>query len=439
MDRLEIKPAAKISGTVSVPGDKSISHRLGMLGAIAQGTTVIRNFAASVDCRSTLECLRRLGAKIDQTGSTVTILGRGLQELQAPLQELDAGNSGTTVRLMSGIVSGLPFESTFIGDESLSRRPMKRIIDPLRRFGATIQARDDNYLPLKIKGGPLEALDFDMPVASAQVKSAVLLAGLQARGVTKVHESVPSRNHTEIALAHFGAHIKTQPSFEAAPYRAGAPRLIEIEGGHQLQGKEVTVPGDLSSAAFFIAAVLAVPNSRLRLTSVGLNPTRTGFISLLEEVRARISVSQLSDQNGEPAGDITVETSDLAGMDIGGAWIPNIIDEIPMLAVLGTRTRKGIRIRDAAELRAKESDRIRAVARNLQALGAQVEEYSDGLFVPGEQRLHGGVVDSFDDHRIAMAFAIGALFAEGPVTIERPDCVAISFPGFFELLDQVSG
>lgn len=427
MDHLEIKPAAKIGGTVSVPGDKSISHRLGMLGAVARGATIIRNFAASVDCRSTLECLRRLGVKIDQTGSTVAVHGRGLQGLQAPSQELDAGNSGTTVRLMSGIVAGLPFESTFIGDESLSRRPMKRIIDPLRRFGAVIQARDENYLPLKIKGGPLHALDFAMPVASAQVKSAVLLAGLQARGTTKVHEPVPSRNHTEVALAQFGAHIQSEGN------------VIEIEGGHELQGKDFTVPGDLSSAAFFIAAALAVPNSKLRLTSVGLNPTRTGLISLLEEVRARVSVSNLSDENGEPVGDITVESSELAGMDIGGAWIPNIIDEIPMLAVLGTQTRKGIRIRDAAELRAKESDRIRAVAKNLRALGAQVEEYPDGLFVPGGQRLHGGTVDSFDDHRIAMAFAIGALFADGPVTIERPECVAISFPGFFELLDQVRG
>ena len=427
MDRVQIKPAASISGTLSVPGDKSISHRLGMLGAIAEGTTVIHNFAASVDCHSTLECLRRLGVKIDEKGSTVTILGRGLRGLQKPSLELDAGNSGTTVRLMSGILAGQPFESTFTGDESLSRRPMKRIIDPLRRFGATLEARDDNYLPLKIKGGPLRALDFTMPVASAQVKSAVLLAGLQAAGITKVHEPVESRNHTEIALAEFGAHIRT------------SERTIEVEGGHDLHGKEFTVPGDLSSAAFFIAAALVVPNSKLRLTTVGLNPSRTGFISLLEEVRARVAVSALAAGNGEPIGDILVESSELEGMDVGGHWIPNIIDEIPMLAVLGTRTKKGIRIRDASELRAKESDRIRAVAQNLRALGAQVEEYPDGLFVPGNQRLAGGVIDSFGDHRIAMAFAVGALFADGPVTIERPDCAAISFPNFFELLNEVRG
>src|ERR1051325_1958918 len=283
MNRLELKPAAKITGTVSVPGDKSVSHRLAMLGAIAQGATVIHNFAASVDCRSTLECLRGLRVKIDQTGSTVAVHGRGVHGLQQTSTELDAGNSGTTVRLLSGILAGSLFESTFIGDESLSRRPMKRIIDPLRRFGATIQARDNNYLPLKIQGGHLNAIDCTMPVASAQVKSAVLRAGLQARGLTKVHEPLPSRNHTEIALAEFGAHIRANLN------------LIEIEGGRELQGKEFTVPGDLSSAAFFIAAALAVPNSKLRLTGVGLNPTRTGFISLLEEVRARISLSQLSD------------------------------------------------------------------------------------------------------------------------------------------------
>ena len=350
MDRVEIKPAVKITGTVSVPGDKSISHRLAMLGAIAEGTTVIHNFAASVDCHSTLECLRRLGVKIDEKGSTVTIHGRGLRGLQQPSLELDAGNSGTTVRLMSGILAGQPLESTFIGDESLSRRPMKRIIDPLRRFGATLEARDDNYLPLKIKGGPLRAVDFTMPVASAQVKSAVLLAGLQAAGTTKVHEPVASRNHTEIALAEFGARIKT------------SERTIEVEGGHALSGKELTVPGDLSSAAFFVAAALAIPNSKLRLTGVGLNPTRTGFISLLEEVRANVSVSKLSAAHGEPIGDIVVESSELEGMDVGGHWIPNIIDEVPMLAVLGTRTKNGIRIRDASELRAKLQMRCKRVA-----------------------------------------------------------------------------
>jgi 3-phosphoshikimate 1-carboxyvinyltransferase len=408
-----------------VPGDKSISHRLAMMGAIAEGPTVIHNFAKSVDCGSTLECVRRLGVPVQRDGDAVTIEGRGLRGLAASGRELDAGNSGTTVRLMAGLVAGSPFESTFVGDSSLSRRPMKRIIDPLRRFGATLQARDDNFLPLKVQGGRLSPIDFMMPIASGQVKSAVLLAGLYASGTTRVHEPVASRNHTEIALAEFGARIQTSGN------------TITIEGGHPLRGKTFAVPGDLSSAAFFIAAALVVPNSRLRLTRVGLNPTRSGFISLLEEMQAKIKIGQLSVEGGESVGEVIAESSEIAGMEIAGNWIPNVIDEIPMLAVLGTRTRKGIRIRDAAELRAKESDRIHAVAQNLRALGALVEEHPDGLFVPGQQTLRGGVVDSFGDHRIAMAFAIAGLFAEGPVVIKEPACVAISFPGFFELLRQV--
>jgi len=425
VDRLEITPAVRIGGVAAVPGDKAISHRLAMIGAIAEGRTVVHNFAESVDCGSTLECLQRLGVTIQREGSTVTIEGRGLQGLHPPLRELDAANSGTTVRFMSGLVAGSPFESTFVGDASLSRRPMKRIIDPLRRFGASIEARDDNYLPLKIKGGPLEPIVFTMPIPSAQVKSAVLLAGLFARGVTTVHEPVASRNHTEIALAEFGARIRT------------VPNMIEIEGGHALRGKEFSVPGDMSSAAFFIVAALATPDSHLRLTNIGLNPTRAGLIRLLEESGAKITIGPLSLAGGEPVGDVTVESSEIAGMEIQGDWIPNLIDEIPVLAVLGTRTQKGIRIRDAGELRAKECDRIEAVAANLRALGAEVEEYQDGLFVPGRQRLRGGVVDSFGDHRIAMAFAVAGLFAEGPVVIKNPACAAISFPSFFELLHQV--
>jgi 3-phosphoshikimate 1-carboxyvinyltransferase len=374
-----------------------------------------------------LECLKRLGVKIDQNGSTVIVHGQGRRGLQKPSKELDAGNSGTTVRLMSGILAGSPFESTFIGDESLSCRPMKRIIEPLRQFGATLEARDGNYLPLRIQGGPLHSVDFKMPIASAQVKSAVLLAGLHAPGVTRVHEPMPSRNHTEIALAEFGARVKTSGD------------AVEIEGGHEIHAKEFTVPGDVSSAAFFIAAALAVPGSSLRLTGVGLNATRTGFIHLLQQVRAQISTSQSSAAHGEPLGDIFVESSEIDGIDVGGTWIPNIIDEIPMLAVLGTRSKNGIRIRDAGELRAKESDRIRAVAQNLRALGAAVEEYPDGMYVPGNQRLRAGTVDSFNDHRIAMAFAVGGLFADAPVTIESPECAAISFPGFFEALNRLRG
>ena len=425
MDRLEIKPAQRLSGVTSVAADKSISHRWAMIAAVAEGVTTIHNFAESVDCQSTLECLRNLGVHVERDGSTVTIHGRGLHGLERSSRVLDAGNSGTTVRLMSGLLAGSPFETTFVGDESLSRRPMKRIIEPLRQFGAAIEARDGNYLPLRIRGSNLDAINFTLPMPSAQVKSCVLLAGLQARGVTKVHEPVVSRNHTEIALAQFGARIRNMAN------------TIEVKGGGTLRGKEFSVPGDPSAAAFFIAAALAVPNSGLRLTGIGLNPTRTGYISLLVKMQARVAITRLSVVNGESIGDVGVEASEIEGMDIGGSWIPNIIDEIPVLAVLGTRSQNGIRIRDAAELRAKESDRIHSVAKNLRALGADVEEYPDGLFVPGGQRLHGGVVDSFGDHRIAMAFAVAGLFADGPVAIQNPDCVNISFPGFFDLLSRV--
>src|SRR5213593_143206 len=425
MDRLQIKPAQRLSGVAAVAADKSISHRLAMIAAVAEGPTTIHNFAESLDCQSTVECLRNLGVRAERDKSTLTIQGRGLHGLQGCSRNLDAGNSGTTVRLMSGLLAGSPFESTFVGDQSLSRRPMKRIIEPLRQFGASIEAKDGNYLPLKIRGSDLNAVDFTMPIPSAQVKSCVLLAGLLARGVTKVREPVVSRNHTEIALAEFGARIRTMAD------------SIEVEGGQALRGKEFSVPGDPSAAAFFIVAALAVPNSGLRLTGIGLNPTRTGYISLLVKMQARIAITRLSVANGESIGDVGVEFSELEGMEIGGSWIPNIIDEIPVLAVLGTRTQGGIRIRDAAELRAKESDRIHAVATNLRALGAEVEEYPDGLFVPGGQRLRGGVVDSFGDHRIAMAFAVAGLFAEAPVVIQNPACVDISFPGFFDLLNQV--
>jgi 3-phosphoshikimate 1-carboxyvinyltransferase len=397
-----------------------------MIGAVAEETTVIRNFAESADCQSTLDCLKELGVAVQRVGSTVTVHGCGLKGLRKPTRDLNAGNSGTTVRLMSGLLAGFPFESRFVGDESLSRRPMKRIVEPLRKFGATLTARDDNYLPLTVQGGPLFPVSLTMQVASAQVKSAILLAGLHAPGLTRVREPMPTRNHTEIALAEFGARIKTTAD------------AIEIEGGRPLHGKEFTVPGDLSSAAFLIAAAAVVPESRLTLTGVGLNPTRSGFLSVLGEMGARISIAPTVAGGGEPAGDVSVQASELAGMEIAGALIPNVIDEIPMLAVLGTRTRNGIRIRDASELRAKESDRIKAVAANLRRLGAEVEEYPDGLWVPGNQSLSGGEVDSFGDHRIAMAFSVAGLFSERPVVINDPSCVEISFPSFFQLLEDLT-
>jgi 3-phosphoshikimate 1-carboxyvinyltransferase len=425
-DVVEVSPTAEIRGTVRVPGDKSISHRLAMLGGIADGTTTIQNFAESADCQSTLDCLSRLGVKVDRDGSTITIHGRGLDGLQPPDRELDAGNSGTTVRLMSGIMSGQPFDSTFVGDASLSRRPMRRVMDPLRRFGATLTAQDDNFLPLRIRGGNLTAIDYTLPVASAQVKSAVLLAGVFARGTTIVRESIPSRNHTEVALREFGASVRT------------ADGTIEVDGGVRLKGSTFTVPGDISSAAFLIAAAATLPGSRLRRVDVGMHDSRSGFVSILQEMGARIRVEPKPPSSGEPIADIHVEGSELSGMEIAGAWIPNVIDELLVLAVLGTRTRQGIRIRDASELRSKESDRIQATVANLRILGAEVEEFPDGLFVHGRQTLKGGTVKSFDDHRIAMAFAVSALFAEAPVKILGADCVGISFPGFFRTLGEIS-
>jgi 3-phosphoshikimate 1-carboxyvinyltransferase len=303
---------------------------------------------------------------------------------------------------------------------------MRRIIEPLEKFGAVISARDGNFLPMTIQGKRLRAIDYTLPVASAQVKSAVLLAGLQAEGLTRVVEPAQTRNHTEIALKQFGASLEV------------GDRTIELLGGQRLTAQSLTVPGDVSSAAFFVAAALGAPNGTLRIRDVGLNPTRTGFIELLEDMGARIVVEDLSLRGGEPVGNLVVQPSILNGGEIGGHWIGNVIDEIPILAVLGARTRSGIRIRDAAELRVKESDRIKTVAENLMRLGVQVEEYEDGLFVPGEQTIKGGTVDSYGDHRIAMSFAIAGLFARDPVTIENAQCVAVSFPGFFDLLRKVA-
>jgi 3-phosphoshikimate 1-carboxyvinyltransferase len=425
-DRIEVVPARKIRGEIKVPGDKSISHRLAMIGGIARGSTVVENFATSEDAHSTLSCLSRLGIRFHKEDQTLTIEGCGIGNLQQPDAVLDARNSGTTVRLLSGILAANPIRSTIVGDESLSHRPMKRVIEPLRRFGATVEAREDNYLPLTIHGAPLKAIEYVLPVASAQVKSAVLLAGLHAEGRTRVIEPLQTRNHTEIALRRFGAEVRVDGT------------AIEIEGGQSLRGQHVKVPGDISSAAFFIAAALGVGEARLRICGVGLNPTRTGFVNLLENMGARIRVEGLSIDEGEPAGDLTIESSELAGTEVRGHWIPNLIDEIPILAVLATRTRHGIRVSDAGELRTKESDRIRATVENLRSLGAAVEEFEDGLFVPGDQTLRGGVVQSHNDHRIAMAFAVAALFAKGPVTIVNAACASVSFPGFFDLVRSVA-
>lgn len=421
-----ISPARKLYGVLRLPGDKSISHRYAMLAAIADGRSEIRGFSSSADCQSTLGCLRALGVEINQQGDTVSVIGCGPNGLQAPAASLDAGNSGSTIRMLSGILAGQPFKSRLTGDASLSRRPMKRIIEPLTRMGARITSAEGGLPPLEIEGGEIQPIDYPLPVASAQVKTAVLFAGLFARGVTSVREPATTRDHTEIALEHMGAAITRKDG------------AISVSGPARLKSFSGAVPGDISSAAFFLAAALMVPGSHLVLQNIGLNPTRAAIADLLRSMGARLETVNQRIANGEPVGDIEVWHSALEGGEIPAQLIPNLIDELPVLAVLGTQTRRGLSFRGAAELRVKESDRLAAVAANLRKLGAEVEEFPDGLRVAGQQKLRGAEIDSYSDHRIAMAFAVAALAAQDPVIIRGADCVNISFPEFFEMLQQVT-
>jgi 3-phosphoshikimate 1-carboxyvinyltransferase len=424
----EIRPARGLTGTVRMPGDKSISHRYAMLSAIAEGASEIRFFSPAADCASTLACLEKLGVPVERAvegqgqDAVVRVQGSGRAGLKPPNADLDAGNSGSTMRMLSGILAAQPFRSRLVGDPSLSRRPMQRIIDPLSRMGARIRAAEGGLPPLEIEGAPLRAIRFELPVASAQVKSAVLLAGLFAEGVTEVVEPATTRDHTEIALEHMGAEIE----------RHG--RNVSVRGPASLRPGKLYVPGDISSAAFFIASALALPESNLVIQNVGLNPTRTALLDVLVPMGARIKVLSLEVVNGELIGDLHVESSELEGGELPTGSVPGLIDELPILAVLGTRMSRGLTFHGAGELRVKESDRLRAVTDNLRRMGAQVEEWPDGLSVPGGQKLRGAEVQSHGDHRIAMAFAVAGLFAEGETRIEAADAVAVSFPGFFETL-----
>jgi 3-phosphoshikimate 1-carboxyvinyltransferase len=429
MSSKRVYPARCLQGTLTLPGDKSISHRAALIAALAHGSSRVSNYAPGQDCRSTLGCLKALGVGIERSGHEILIHGRGLKGLQPPQAVLDAENSGTTIRLLSGILAGQSFECAITGDDSLQRRPMRRIIEPLARMGAHIVAREGGLAPLHIRGGALQPITYSMPVASAQVKSCVMLAGLLADGKTTVIEPAPTRNHTEIMLAHFGADIET------------IDRTVTVTGPAELTGREYRVPGDISSAAFFTAAALALPGSTLRLNDIGVNPTRTGFIDLLRAFGATIDLENARTLQGEPVADLVVTSSSLRNpgkVSIGGDTIPTIVDEIPILAVLSTQMDGGLSIRDAGELRVKESDRLRAVAENLQRMGAEVEEFEDGLSVPGPQQLRGAEIDTYGDHRIAMAFAIAGLMATGTTEIRSSEAVEVSFPGFFELLDQVA-
>jgi len=422
----KIKPAKAVTGSIQLPGDKSISHRYAMLAAIAEGSSEIHFFSSSADCQSTLACLGKLGVTIERRDNVVTIQGVGLRGLRPPREVLDAGNSGSTMRMLAGILAGQPFRSVLSGDASLSRRPMQRVIDPLTRMGARIWSAEGARPPLEIEGGALQPIRYELPVPSAQVKSAVLFAGLCAEGETEVVEHTATRDHTEIALEQMGVEIG----------RHG--HTISVRGPARLEGRTVHVPGDISSAAFFLASALLVPESNLVIQNVGLNPTRTAILDLLASMGGDIHVLNVEMLHGELLGDVRAGSSCLEGGEIPPGLIPRLIDELPVLAVVGTQTEKGLWFRGAGELRVKESDRLAAVAPNLRRMGAEVEEFPDGLRVLGRQTLRSAEIDSYGDHRIAMAFAVAGLVAEGITLIRGSDCVDVSFPGFFDALARVT-
>jgi 3-phosphoshikimate 1-carboxyvinyltransferase len=419
-----IRPAKTLAGSVRLPGDKSISHRYAMLGGIAEGVTRLENFSTGADCASTLGCLRSLGVKWERNGGSVVIHGSGAK-LQAPSAALDCGNSGSTIRMLSGILAGQDFISELRGDESLSRRPMARIIQPLEMMGAKIEASEGGRPPLRVTGSRLKAIDYKLPVASAQVKTSLLFAGLYADGTTRIEEPIQTRDHGELALQAFGARIDRMM------------REVSIEGGQKLHAIEATVPGDISSAAFFLCAAALFPDSQLSVPGLLLNPTRARLLDVLMGLGLRITMSELEEQNGELVGTLLVQGGALKGSRIAGGDASALIDEIPVLAAIAPYTAEGIEIRDARELRVKESDRIASVATNLRLMGAEVEEFDDGLRIPGGQKLHGASLDSFGDHRIAMAFAVAALRAEGETEITGADAAVISYPEFFNVLESL--
>jgi 3-phosphoshikimate 1-carboxyvinyltransferase len=421
-----VRPARNLRGTVTLPGDKSISHRYAMLSAIADGPSRLENYSTGADCASTLGCLRSLGVKWERkeaAANTVEMQGSG-RVLTAPTRSLDCGNSGSTIRMLSGIVAGQKFSAEMAGDESLSRRPMERIIPPLSAMGARI-ASQNGRPPLRITGGTLKAIDYKMPVASAQVKTCLLFAGLFAEGETRIEEPLRTRDHGEVALRAFGAQLD----------RIG--NAVRIRGGQYLHGIETHIPGDLSSAAFFLCAAALFPGSQLTVPNLLMNPTRARLLDILMQMGLRISVTQLEEIHGELVGTLHVEGHRVKGATISGADTAALIDEIPVLAAIAPYTEKGIEVRDAKELRVKESDRIVSIATNLRGMGARVEELENGLKIPGGQQLHGCELDSFGDHRIAMAFSIAALRAQGETIIRGSECAAISYPDFFSTLENL--
>jgi 3-phosphoshikimate 1-carboxyvinyltransferase len=424
--KITISPARSVSGSVLIPGDKSVSHRYAMLSSIAEGTTKIQNYSTGADCQSTLGCMRALGIAIDKTDNEVHVHGKGLNGLTAPSDTLDAGNSGSTIRMLSGILAAQPFLSRIAGDESLSRRPMGRIMKPLAEMGASITAHDGKFPPLEIQGGPLKAIDYTLPVASAQVKTCVLFAGLYADGTTTVRESIRTRDHSELALREFGADITR------------ANGAISIEGKPTLQARELIVPGDLSSAAFFLVAAMILPDSELTLQAVGLNPTRSALIDFLISMGADIKVPLIQEIGGELIGNLKVRGGRITGGVIEKALTAAVIDEIPVLAVLGALSESGLTVRDASELRVKETDRIATMAENFSRMGVTMDVLEDGFHVPGKQRFRAAEVDSFGDHRIAMSCAVAALAADGVCTIDNADAASVSYPEFYDTLRAIT-
>jgi 3-phosphoshikimate 1-carboxyvinyltransferase len=428
--RKQISPAGSVSGAVQLPGDKSISHRYAMLAGIAEGPSKISNYSGGADCQSTLRCMRALGVEVETQDGVTCIHGHGLDGLQESSAALDAGNSGSTIRMLSGILAAQPFVTRIGGDESLSRRPMERIMKPLAQMGARIEGRESRFPPLTIlgvePGAKLHPVEYTLPMASAQVKSCVLLAGLFADGRTTVHEPVRTRDHTELALLEFGADVEVD-------------RLsITVTGRPKLQGRELRVPGDLSSAAFFLVAALVVPESNLTIHGVGLNPTRSALLDFLAEMGAQVKILDVTSSGGELIGDISIRKSRIQGGILEKARTAALIDEIPVLAVLGAASEEGLIVRDASELRVKETDRIATIAENFKRMGLTIHLQQDGFEVPGRQQFHAAELDSFGDHRIAMAFSIAALAADGPCTILGADAASVSFPEFFDTLQRVA-
>ena len=415
-----------LKGEVTIPGDKSISHRAVMFGSLAEGTTEVTNFLQGADCLSTISCFRELGIEIENTPDRILIHGKGLHGLSEPADTLDTGNSGTTTRLISGILAGQSFTTVLNGDASIQTRPMKRIITPLSMMGADIiSLKDNGCAPLRICGGQLHGITYESPVASAQVKSCVLLAGLYADAPTSVIEPVLSRNHTELMLTGFGAKVTS----------SGTTATIEPEP--DLKGMKIEVPGDISSAAYFLAAGLIIPNSEILIKNVGINPTRDGILRVAKEMGGDITVLNQKTSGGEPTCDLLVRSSSLKGVTVGGEIIPTLIDEIPMIAVMACFAEGTTIIKDAQELKVKESNRIDTVVTNLKAMGAHIEATDDGMIIEGGHPLHGAVIDSHLDHRIAMSFAVGALGADGETKIEGAECVKISYPEFYETLEKL--